>query len=172
MFHEFGHALHGMFSNVKLPALSGTQVPRDFVEYPVAVQRDVGARAVRGARTTRSHYQTGEPMPQELLDKVLAGAEVQPGLRHHRVPRRRRCWTRPGTRSAPAQAPAADDVPAFEAAALQAARPRLRAGAAALPHGLLLAHLRRRLLGRLLRLHLERGAGARHRRSGSTSTAG
>ena len=41
-FHEFGHALHGMFSNVKYPRFSGTSVPRDFVEYPVAGERDVG----------------------------------------------------------------------------------------------------------------------------------
>ena len=52
MFHEFGHALHGMLSDVTYPKLSGTQVPRDFVEYP-PVQRDVGAWSRSWWRTTR-----------------------------------------------------------------------------------------------------------------------
>ena len=54
MFHEFGHALHGMFSDVNYPHFAGTSVPRDFVEYPVAGQRDVARLARGAARTTRS----------------------------------------------------------------------------------------------------------------------
>ena len=69
MFHEFGHALHGMFANAMYPSLSGTSVPRDFVEFPSqfnehwAMYPDVFAHYAR-------HYKTGEPMPAELVAKI------------------------------------------------------------------------------------------------------
>ncbi|MET3920590.1 M3 family metallopeptidase [Arthrobacter sp. UYEF20] len=70
-FHEFGHALHGLFSSVTYPRFSGTSVPRDFVEYPSQVNEmwimwpEVLANYAR-------HYATGEALPQELVDKLDA----------------------------------------------------------------------------------------------------
>ena len=74
MFHEFGHALHGMFSNVKYPRFSGTSVPRDFVEYPSQVN-EMWAVWPQVLQHYAKHYKTGQPMPKELLDKVLAAEE-------------------------------------------------------------------------------------------------
>src|SRR5438067_6595426 len=68
-FHEFGHALHGMFSNVKYPRFSGTSVPRDFVEYPSQVN-EMWATWPEVLKNYAKHYKTGEPMPQALFDKV------------------------------------------------------------------------------------------------------
>ncbi|MFB8370655.1 M3 family metallopeptidase [Pseudarthrobacter sp. NPDC055928] len=68
-FHEFGHALHGLFSNVTYPRFSGTGVPRDFVEYPSQVNEmwilwpEVLANYAR-------HHATGEPLPQEVVDRL------------------------------------------------------------------------------------------------------
>ena len=73
MFHEFGHALHGMFSHVKYPRFSGTSVPRDFVEYPSQVN-EMWATWPQVLKNYAKHYQTGEPMPQALLDKVVESA--------------------------------------------------------------------------------------------------
>lgn len=71
MFHEFGHALHGMFSNVQYPQFSGTSVPRDFVEYPSQVN-EMWAVWPQVLKNYALHYESGEAMPRELLDKVLA----------------------------------------------------------------------------------------------------
>ena len=79
-FHEFGHALHGMFSNVKFPRFSGTSVPRDFVEYPSQVN-EMWATWPEILRNYAKHYKTGEPMPQELLDKVLAAEQFNQGFK-------------------------------------------------------------------------------------------
>lgn len=78
MFHEFGHALHGMFSNVKYPEFSGTSVPRDFVEYPSQVN-EMWSTWPTILENYAVHYQTGEPMPQELLDKVLETRKFNQG---------------------------------------------------------------------------------------------
>ncbi len=77
-FHEFGHALHGMFSNVKYPSFSGTSVPRDFVEYPSQVN-EMWSIWPDILKNYAVHYETGEPMPQELLDKVLATQKFNQG---------------------------------------------------------------------------------------------
>jgi peptidyl-dipeptidase Dcp len=69
MFHEFGHALHGMFSDVKYPTLSGTNVPRDFVEFPSQFNEH-WARDPKVFANYAKHYQTGAPMPQELVEKI------------------------------------------------------------------------------------------------------
>src|SRR6266511_1481026 len=79
-FHEFGHALHGMFSNVKYPRFSGTSVPRDFVEYPSQVN-EMWARWPDVLKNYAKHYKTGEPMPQALLDKVVAAEKFNQGFR-------------------------------------------------------------------------------------------
>jgi peptidyl-dipeptidase Dcp len=80
MFHEFGHALHGMFSDVKYPRFAGTRVPRDFVEFPSQVNEMWAVwPAVLG--NYAKHYKTGAPMPQELLDKVIASKKFNEGAR-------------------------------------------------------------------------------------------
>ena len=79
-FHEFGHALHGMFSNVKYPRFSGTSVPRDFVEYPSQVN-EMWATWPEVLKNYAKHYKTGEPMPQPLLDKVMAAEKFNEGFR-------------------------------------------------------------------------------------------
>lgn len=79
-FHEFGHALHGLFSNVKYPSQSGTSVPRDFVEYPSQVN-EMWSVWPEVLANYAVHYQTGEAMPQELLDKVLATQKFNQGYK-------------------------------------------------------------------------------------------
>src|SRR6266404_5950103 len=79
-FHEFGHALHGMFSAVKYPRFSGTSVPRDFVEYPSQVN-EMWATWPEILKNYAKHYKTGEPMPKELLDKVLAAEQFNQGFK-------------------------------------------------------------------------------------------
>ena len=79
-FHEFGHALHGMFSNVKYPRFSGTSVPRDFVEYPSQVN-EMWATWPEILRNYAKHYKTGELMPSELLDKMLAAEKFNQGFK-------------------------------------------------------------------------------------------
>ena len=78
MFHEFGHALHGMFSDVKYPYFSGTSVPRDFVEYPSQVN-EMWADWPSILKNYAKHYKTGEPLPQALLDKKLASSLFNEG---------------------------------------------------------------------------------------------
>ena len=78
-FHEFGHALHGMFSNVKYPRFSGTSVPRDFVEYPSQVN-EMWAVWPEVLANYAKHYQTGAAMPKELLDKVVASKKFNQGF--------------------------------------------------------------------------------------------
>jgi peptidyl-dipeptidase Dcp len=78
LFHEFGHALHGMLSNVHYPLLQGTNVPRDFVEFPSQFN-EMWARDPSVLANFARHYQTGEPMPQELLAKVLAAQTFDQG---------------------------------------------------------------------------------------------
>ena len=79
MFHEFGHALHGMFSDVEYPYFSGTSVPRDFVEFPSQVN-EMWADWPAILANYAKHHETGEAMPQALLDKVLAAAKFNQGF--------------------------------------------------------------------------------------------
>jgi peptidyl-dipeptidase Dcp len=79
MFHEFGHALHGMFSNVEYPYFSGTSVPRDFVEFPSQVNA-MWATWPSVLENYAVHFETGESMPKELLDKVLATQRFNQGF--------------------------------------------------------------------------------------------
>src|SRR5687768_10112178 len=78
-FHEFGHALHGLFSNVKYARFAGTNVPRDFVEYPSQVN-EMWSTWPEVLRNYAVHYETGESMPPELLDKVLATQKYNQGF--------------------------------------------------------------------------------------------
>ena len=116
-FHEFGHALHGFFQDVRYPYYS-MNVPRDFVEYPSQVN-EMWADWPEVLANYAKHYQTGEAMPQALLDKVIAAAKFNQGFatteyleaamldqRWHQLPLER--------------IPAASGVMAFEAEALKA----------------------------------------------------
>lgn len=79
-FHEFGHALHGLFSDVEFPLFSGTAVPRDFVEYPSQVN-EMWMLWPEVADNFARHYQTGEPLPQETLDRIRAASLWGEGFR-------------------------------------------------------------------------------------------
>jgi len=79
MFHEFGHALHGMFSAVKYPTLAGTSVSRDFVEFPSTFQEDWAAYPEVIANYAK-HYKTGEPIPAELLAKIMKSRSFNQGF--------------------------------------------------------------------------------------------
>ena len=114
LFHEFGHALHGLFARVTYPKFSGTSVYRDFVEFPSQVNEmwmlwpEVLANYAR-------HHETGEPMPQELVDRVLAASAFNEGFKtseYLAAALLDQAWH---TITEPA-----DDVEAFEAAALAA----------------------------------------------------
>ncbi|MEE2952437.1 MAG: M3 family metallopeptidase [Pseudomonadota bacterium] len=79
LFHEFGHALHGLLSNVTWPSLSGTAVARDFVELPSQLYEHwlmVPEILERHAR----HVETGDPLPKALVDKVIAAQRIDAGF--------------------------------------------------------------------------------------------
>jgi peptidyl-dipeptidase Dcp len=118
MFHEFGHALHGMLSNVEYPSLSGTDVERDFVEFPSQFN-EMWAREPAVLAHYAKDYRTEEPMPKALFDKVLAAARFNEGfetLEYLEAAMIDQSWHQ----ITPDQAPEAREVPAFEAAALKA----------------------------------------------------
>ena len=78
MFHEFGHALHGMFADAEYPSLSGTSVPRDFVEFPSQFNEHWSTNPEVFAHFAK-HYKTGEPMPAELAAKIKKAATFNQG---------------------------------------------------------------------------------------------
>ena len=119
LFHEFGHALHGLLSTVDYPSQSGTSVPRDFVEFPSQVNEmwalhpDVLAHYAR-------HHETGAPIPSELADaaRANAGADTAHGtIEYLAASVLDLAWHRLSS----AQANDIDDVEAFEADALREA---------------------------------------------------
>ncbi len=79
MFHEMGHAVHGLFSDVTYPSIAGTSTPRDFVEFPSTFEEDW---AIQPAilKNYAVHHETGKPIPQELLDKVIAASKFNQGF--------------------------------------------------------------------------------------------
>jgi len=79
MFHEFGHALHGMFSSVTYPSLAGTNVPRDFVEFPSQFNEHWASDPAVFASYAK-HHRTGEPMPAELVAKVEKARKFNQGF--------------------------------------------------------------------------------------------
>ena len=79
MFHEMGHAVHGLLSDVKYPSQAGTSVPRDFVEFPSTFQEDWAIQP-KVLENYAMHYETGEPIPQKLLDKVIAASKFNQGF--------------------------------------------------------------------------------------------
>ena len=78
MFHEFGHALHGMFSNVKYPSVAGTSTSRDFVEFPSQFNENWALEPKVFANYAK-HNGTGEPMPQALVDKIIKARAFNQG---------------------------------------------------------------------------------------------
>ena len=119
MFHEFGHALHGLFSDVRYPYFAGTAVPRDFVEYPSQVN-EMWATWPEVLRNYAVHHETGEPMPADLLDKVLATQQFNQGFattEYLAASLLDQAWHQ----LAADEVPDAGGVEAFEAAALEAA---------------------------------------------------
>jgi peptidyl-dipeptidase Dcp len=119
MFHEFGHALHGMFSDVTYLSFAGTSVPRDFVEYPSQVN-EMWADWPEILANYAKHYETGEAMPRELLDKVLASSKFNQGFtttEYLAASLLDQAWHQ----LTPEEVPDADSVLAFEAEALKAA---------------------------------------------------
>jgi peptidyl-dipeptidase Dcp len=78
MFHEFGHALHGMFAATEYPSLSGTSVPRDFVEFPSQFNEHWATYPAIFNHYAK-HYKTGAPMPEELVAKIKKAADFNQG---------------------------------------------------------------------------------------------
>jgi peptidyl-dipeptidase Dcp len=117
MFHEFGHAVHAILSDVRYPLLSGTNVPRDFVEFP-SQYNEMWAREPKVLANYAKHYQTGAPLPVELLDKVLRAQNYGQGhgtTEYLAAALLDQAWHEIG----PGQAPSADEVGVFEQAALR-----------------------------------------------------
>ena len=119
MFHEFGHTLHGLFSDVRFPYFAGTSVPRDFVEYPSQVN-EMWATWPDVLKHYAVHHETGEPMPTALLDKVLATETFNQGFattEYLAASLLDQAWHQLDV----VDVPAAGDVESFEADALEAA---------------------------------------------------
>ncbi len=79
LFHEFGHALHGLLSNCTYPSLAGTNVPRDFVELPSQVMEN-WCRHPQVMKMYAHHYQTGEAIPDALIQKIAAAQTYGQGF--------------------------------------------------------------------------------------------
>lgn len=78
MFHEFGHALHGMFAHQNYPSLSGTNVARDYVEFPSQFNEHWALDA-KVLKNYALHYKTGQPIPQPLVDKIKRASSFNQG---------------------------------------------------------------------------------------------
>ena len=155
MFHEFGHALHGMFANTRYPTLSGTTPARDFVEFPSQFNEHWALYPEVFDHYAR-HYKTGASMPEALVEKIkkaknfnegyklteaLAAAELD--MQWHMLP---------------ADAPLAGCGRIRKTGACGHSS-RHPAGAASISLQLLQSYLGQRLFGRLLRLSLDADAG-------------
>ncbi|NGP77389.1 M3 family metallopeptidase [Balneolaceae bacterium YR4-1] len=79
LFHEMGHAVHGLLSDVEYPSQAGTSVPRDFVEFPSTFEEDWAIQP-EILENYAVHYQTGDQIPQELLDKVIEASNFNQGF--------------------------------------------------------------------------------------------
>jgi peptidyl-dipeptidase Dcp len=79
LFHEFGHGLHGLLSHVRYRSQSGTSVLRDFVEFPSQIMEH-WAEAPEILREYARHYQTGEPIPEALIDRLIAARNFNQGF--------------------------------------------------------------------------------------------
>ena len=96
LFHEFGHALHGMLSDVTYPMVSGTNVARDFVEFPSQLYEHWLERP-EILRRFAAHHRTDEPMPEALLQRLLVARQFNQGLCDGRIHRLRAGRSRPAS---------------------------------------------------------------------------
>ena len=115
LFHEFGHTLHGLFASQRYATLSGTNTPRDFVEFPSQINEHWASHPQVFARYAR-HWQTGEPMPEALREKMLSATQFNKGYDMTELLSAALLdmnWHSITTREAP------DDIVAFETAALE-----------------------------------------------------
>jgi peptidyl-dipeptidase Dcp len=115
-FHEFGHALHGLFSSVRYPRFSGTSVPRDFVEFPSQVN-EMWMTWPSILTNYARHHRTGEPIPAALVEKVRAAQRFNQGYKtteYLAAALLDMSWHQLG----PEEVPSPDNVVAFETAAL------------------------------------------------------
>jgi peptidyl-dipeptidase Dcp len=119
LFHEFGHALHAMFSDVEYPRFSGTSVPRDFVEFPSQVN-EMWATWPEVVAHYAVHHQTGEAMPQALVEKVLAIETYNQGFMTTEY-LEASLVDQALHQLAPEDVPGAEELMAFEAETLRAA---------------------------------------------------
>ena len=115
MFHEFGHALHGMFADQQYPSLSGTNTARDFVEFPSQFNEHWALEPSVFAHYAK-HYKTGEAMPKELVDKIKKSSTFNKG--YDVTEAISAALLDMSWHTLPADAPK-QDVDAFEAAALK-----------------------------------------------------
>ena len=114
LFHEFGHALHGLFARVTYPKFAGTNVFRDFVEFPSQVN-EMWMLWPEVLANYAVHYETGEPMPQAFVDKLQASSAFNEGFatsEYLTAALLDQAWHRIGVDAA------VSDVAAFETAAL------------------------------------------------------
>ena len=79
MFHEMGHGVHGLFSNVTYPSVAGTATPRDFVEFPSTFEEDWCIQPHILSNYAR-HYETGKPIPPDLLERVIQASKFNQGF--------------------------------------------------------------------------------------------
>ncbi|MCC2592709.1 M3 family metallopeptidase [Tessaracoccus sp. OS52] len=120
LFHEFGHDLHGLLSDVKYPSRSGTAVPRDFVEFPSQVN-EIWAWEPQLIARFAVHHETGEPIPSEWIDALVAGRRQGLGYSTFEALAAQfldQVWHQTPAESLPTSA---EDVETFEAAALEEA---------------------------------------------------
>ena len=120
LFHEFGHALHGLFSDVRLPSQSGTEVPRDFVEYPSQIN-EMWAWDPALLSRYAVHHVTGEPIPTEWVETLVASRQFGEGFRtteYLAAAILDQAWHTLGPDDVPTDP---EQVVAFEAAALERA---------------------------------------------------
>jgi peptidyl-dipeptidase Dcp len=119
LFHEFGHALHTLLSDVRYPQFAGTSVPRDFVEYPSQVN-EVWMLWPEVVTNYARHHHTGEPIPAELVERLPAARQFNTGFgttEYLAAALLDLAWHRLG----PDEIAAVTDVERFEAEALAAA---------------------------------------------------
>ncbi|WP_245993296.1 M3 family metallopeptidase [Xylanimonas allomyrinae] len=120
LFHEFGHALHGLLSDVRYPSQSGTEVPRDFVEYPSQVN-EMWAWDPSVLESFAVHHATGEPMPREWVETLRASRQYGEGFattEYLAAALLDQAWHRLAPEDVPASV---DDVVGFEERALEQA---------------------------------------------------
>jgi peptidyl-dipeptidase Dcp len=120
LFHEFGHALHGLLSDVRYPSQSGTEVPRDFVEYPSQVN-EMWAWDPQVLASYAVHHETGEPMPAAWVETLIAARQDGEGFgttEYLAAALLDQAWYRLAPQDVPTDVA---EVEAFEVAALEAA---------------------------------------------------